>query len=126
MHEDGKCAAVDPVLPLWDNTSLDPTSLLRRAAFQHCPELYVSSLRPRRLRCKARQYSLGQMLFKLQADPAHPHLGIGNSTERKAGFEEYVRAYAEAIGLACKQVRSSCRREWGAVSLHVQKAWHVV
>ena len=66
-----------------DKSSLDPISLLSRVAYQNCPELYVSSARPRRLRGKSRHYTLGQMLFKLQADPAHPRLGVGNSIERK-------------------------------------------
>jgi len=34
--------------------------------------------------------------------------------------------YAEATALVCKNVRGSCRREGAAVSLCVQKAWHVV
>jgi hypothetical protein len=59
MHDDGRCAEVDSPAPLWDNTSLDPLGLLRRAVYQRCPELYVSRTRPRRLRCKAGQYYQG-------------------------------------------------------------------
>ena len=126
MLDDGTGAAPSAAPPLWDPVTLDPVNLLRRAVFEKCPELYVAPQVPRRRRSKGDALTPGETLYKLQSNPTKPGLGIGNSKQRKAGFEEYVRILAEVSGVSRRDLRSGCRREWAQVPLDLQKAWHAV
>lgn len=111
------------VAPLWDASSLDVGNLLRRAIYEHNPELYVPPQRPKRRRGKGEAFSLGETLHRLQTNPDAPAVGSGNSTQRKAGFEEYCRMYAEASGLSCVSVRAGLRENWKHQSMKTQMAW---
>ena len=62
--------------PLWDSGSVDPANLLRRAVYEHNPELYVQPQRPTRRRQKGNEFSLGEILHKLQSNPEDPGLGV--------------------------------------------------
>ena len=126
MHADGTRDVVPVAPPLWDPTSLSPENLLCRAAYEHHPDLYIKPERPRRLRRKGSPHSVGEMLFKLQACPLNPGLGIGNHSERKIAFEEYVRVYSRATGLPCVQVRAGLRAVWKDIPLIQQKGWYVI
>ena len=126
MMDDGTGAAYSAAPRLWDPVTLDPVNLLRRAVFEKCPELYVPPEMPRRRSRKGAALSPGETLYKLQANPTNPGLGVGNSKERKAGFEEYVRILADVSGMSCTDLRRGCHREWAQMPFHLQKAWHAV
>ena len=103
---------------------MDPTNLLRRAVYEYNPELYVQPRRPKRRRGKADEFSLGEILHKLQSKPDDPGLGAGNCVQRKAGFEEYCRMYSEVTGLTRTNVRPGLRDCWSDVSPTTQMAWY--
>ena len=109
--------------PKWDSGSLDPANLLRRAVYEHNPELYVHPRRPKRRRSKGTKFSLGEILHKLQSNPEDPGIGVGNAKQRKAGFEEYCRMYSEVTGLTRQNVRAGLRGSWAQVSMTGRMAW---
>ena len=111
---------------LWDPMSLEPSNLLRRTIFENHPELYIKPERPKRRRGKGDKLTLGEVLFKLQANPESPGLGKGSYDERKAAFDEFVRVYGNASGLFNYAVKVECRRLWAGLSHSDRYAWYLV
>ena len=106
------------------NDSLDIPNLLRRAIYEHNPELYVIPQRPKRRRGKRIDFTLAEALYKLQQDPESPGLGTGTWKKRKAGFEEFLRIHCEITGHARKATRSGLRAAFQQQGYAAQTAWY--
>ena len=123
---DGVVPTLVDLPPQWNDSSLDPMDLLRRALREHHPEMYVPAQRlVKRQRCK-QQAPLGRLLRMLQDDPLclqHKHLDLCQYTQAR---DEFSRVYARAAGQPVITARTAARQAYIALTAPERAAWHVV
>ena len=123
---DGTTPTMTQLTPEWEDSSLEPLNLLRRALREHHPELYVPL--PgcgRRVKAKCAP-PLGRLLRDLQAKPLSLQSKRLCRRERQQAVDEFTRRYASASEHQFNDIRNEAHGIFCKMSPAEKAAWHVV